>query len=270
MGIPSFFEILKNNAMKVVINPKYSNLKGFIDGILSHSYKADNTYRNFRNIVEDTTVDGLHLVVKKFKKPTEANRVVYSFLRPSKAKRAYNYSNRLLQMGFDVPEPVAYMEVNKGLFFHTGYFLCLYTDYRAIADFRDNPEIDEEEMSLFLDEFSAYAADFHSKGLVHNDFNIDNILYKKLDGHYRFQLIDLNRMSFGNRSLMKCAKDMSSLHFSQTVLDQILERYCKNRNIDRDGFAKKVQYNIGKAKGRSKLKDIILTPLGLRKHKRAW
>ena len=102
-------------------------------------------FGNFRNIVEDTTVDGLHLVVKKFKKPTEANRVVYSFLRPSKAKRAYNYSNRLLQMGFDVPEPVAYMEVNKGLFFHTGYFLCLYTDYRAIADFRDNPEIAEEE-----------------------------------------------------------------------------------------------------------------------------
>lgn len=256
--------------MRVVINPKYSNLKSFIDEILNHSYKAENTYRNFRNIVEDTTVDGIHLVVKKFKKPTEANRVVYSFLRPSKAKRAYLYSQRLLDMGFDVPEPVAYMEVNKGLFFHTGYFLCIYTDYRAVADFRDNPDIPQPEMIQFLDEFSAYAADFHSKGLVHNDFNIDNILYKKVDGHYRFQLIDLNRMSFGNRSLMKCAKDMSSLHYSQETLSEILKRYCEIRKIDLEDFAKKVQYNISKAKGRSKLKDIVLTPLGLRKHKRAW
>ena len=80
--------------MKVVVNPEYKHLEGFLVEALSHSYNADNVYRNFRNIVEDVNVDGLRVVVKIFKKPTEFNRVIYSFLRPTKAKRSRR--NRLL------------------------------------------------------------------------------------------------------------------------------------------------------------------------------
>ncbi|MBR5074514.1 MAG: hypothetical protein IKX26_04705 [Bacteroidales bacterium] len=253
--------------MKVVVNPEYKHLEGFLVEALSHSYKAENVYRNFRNIVEDVTVNGLHLVVKIFKKPTEFNRVVYSFLRPTKAKRSYEYSMRLLSLGVDVPVPVGYVEKNKGLFFHTGCYVCVFTPYRPITDFR-HKDISEPQTAAFIDAFAAYAASFHNKGLVHNDFNIDNILYSIEDGKFKFQLIDLNRVQFQNRSLMRSAKDMSNIHFDAPMMKAILERYCKARNLDPEDFTRKVAVNTNRSKGISKIKDIVLTPLGLRRKRR--
>ena len=253
--------------MKIVVNPKYGHLEGFLVEALSHSYNADNVYRNFRNIVEDVTVDGLRVVVKIFKKPTEFNRVVYSFLRPTKAKRSFDYSLKLLSFGVDVPEPIGYVEKKKGLFFHTGCYVCIYTDFQPITDFR-HKDINEPKTAAFIDAFADYAASFHSQGLVHNDFNIDNILYKIIDGKFRFQLIDLNRVQFHNRSLLRSAKDMSNIHFDQPMMKAILERYCKARGLDLDSFTKKVALNTNRSKGISKIKDIVLTPLGLRKKRR--
>ena len=258
--------------MKVVVNPKYEKLRPFMENVLSHSYSAGKTYRNFRNIVEDTTVDGVRVVVKIFKKPTEFNRVVYSFLRPTKAKRSYFYSLSLREAGFDVPEPIGYVEKKRGLFFHTGCYVCLYTDYSSIADFKDFDTSEPQSKDLFnifLTEFSLYVADFHSKGFVHNDFNIDNILYKVVDGHFRFQLIDLNRVQFHNRSLQKCAKDISYLHFGNDMKSRIIELYCKARDLDVESFTKKVDKSRGKSKTISRIKDIVLTPLGLRKKRPA-
>ena len=253
--------------MKVVVNPKYKHLEGFLVEALSHSYNADNVYRNFRNIVEDVTIDGLRVVVKIFKKPTEFNRVVYSFLRPTKAKRSFDYSLKLLSLGVDVPEPIGYVEKKKGLFFHTGCYVCIYTDFQPITDFR-HKDINEPKTAAFIDAFADYAASFHSQGLVHNDFNIDNILYKIIDGKFRFQLIDLNRVQFHNRSLLRSAKDMSNIHFDPPMMKAILERYCKARGLDLDSFTKKVALNTNRSKGISKIKDIVLTPLGLRKKRR--
>jgi serine/threonine protein kinase len=254
--------------MRVVVNPKYENLRPFVEGILSRSYKVDKIYRNFRNIVEDTTVGGVRVVVKIFKKPTEVNRVVYSFLRPTKAKRSYYYSLRLISSGIDVPEPIGYVEKRKGLFFHTGCYVCLYTDYRSIADFKDYDLSSEEakkRFDTFVTEFALYVADFHSKGFVHNDFNIDNILYKEVDGHFLFQLIDLNRVRFNNRSLQKCAKDISYIHFDAPLKDKIIELYCRARDLDTAKFSAMVASSRNKSKTVSKIKDIVLTPLGLRK-----
>lgn len=253
--------------MKVVVNPKYKHLEGFLVKALSHSYKAENVYRNFRNTVEDVTVDGLHMVVKIFKKPTEFNRVVYSFLRPTKAKRSYEYSLRLISLGVDVPEPVGYVEKKKGLFFHTGCYVCVYTDFKPVTDFLGK-DVNDPQTKAFIDAFADYAASFHSQGLIHNDFNIDNILYKVVDGKYRFQLIDLNRVQFHNRSLMRCAKDISNIHFAPEMMQAIIERYCACRLLKFKEFSDKVKLNTSKAKGITKIKDIVLIPLGLRKKRK--
>ena len=253
--------------MKVVVNPEFKHLEGFVTDAIQRSYKAENVYRNFRNTVEDVTVDGLRLVVKIFKKPTEFNRVVYSFLRPTKAKRSYEYSLRLLDLGIDVPLPVGYVEKRKGLFFHTGCYICVYTDYKPITDFKDKP-LDDPQTAAFIDAFSEYAASFHGRNLVHNDFNIDNILYKVVDGKFRFQLIDLNRVQFHNHSLMRCAKDISNIHFRPDMMQAIISRYCGFRGLDFKSFSEKVKKNSNRAKGVTKIKDFILIPLGLRKKRK--
>lgn len=253
--------------MKVVVNPEFKHLEGFVTDAIQRSYKAENVYRNFRNTVEDVTVDGLRLVVKIFKKPTEFNRVVYSFLRPTKAKRSYEYSLRLLDLGIDVPLPVGYVEKRKGLFFHTGCYICVYTDYKPITDFKDKP-LDDPQTAAFIDAFSEYAASFHGRNLVHNDFNIDNILYKVVDGKFRFQLIDLNRVQFLNHSLMRCAKDISNIHFRPDMMQAIISKYCGFRGLDFKSFSEKVKKNSNRAKGVTKIKDFILIPLGLRKKRK--
>ena len=253
--------------MKVVVNPEFKHLEGFVTDAIQRSYKAENVYRNFRNTVEDVTVDGLRLVVKIFKKPTEFNRVVYSFLRPTKAKRSYEYSLRLLDLGIDVPRPVGYVEKRKGLFFHTGCYICVYTDYKPITDFKDKP-LDDPQTAAFIDAFSEYAASFHGRNLVHNDFNIDNILYKVVDGKFRFQLIDLNRVQFHNHSLMRCAKDISNIHFRPDMMQAIISKYCGFRGLDFKSFSEKVKKNSNRAKGVTKIKDFILIPLGLRKKRK--
>lgn len=256
--------------MKVVVNSKYGHLTPFIEGVLNRSYTADKTYRNFRNIVEDTTECGTHMVVKIFKKPTEVNRVVYTFLRSTKAKRSYEYSVRLIREGIDVPEPIAYIEKSKGLFFHTGCYISLFTDYRPISEFKDLDTSEERQfkrLERFIEEFAVYAADFHSKGFVHNDFNIDNILYKESDGHFKFQLIDVNRMKFNNTNLGRCAKDLSNVHFSQNMMIGIVERYCRQRALDVEDFSRKVAHSLNKSKGVSKVKNKVLTALGIKKEK---
>ena len=232
--------------------------------VLDRTYSAQKIYRNFRNIVEDVTVENTHVVVKIFKKPTEFNRVVYTFLRPSKAKRAYNFSHRLLDAGIDVPEPIAYVEKKKGLFFHTGVFISLYTDYESVAYF-NGLDINSEEVKLFIMAFSKFCADFHSKGFIHKDFNIDNILFKNSGGNYSFRLIDLNRMEFNNRAISKCVKDLASLNLKTDILDAIYKEYCQIRGLNYTAFYKQIQRCKNRSSAVVKLKDRILTPLGLRK-----
>lgn len=253
--------------MKVVVNPDFKQFEGFLTEVLNRSYNAENVYRNFRNTVEDVTVDGLRVVVKIFKKPTEFNRVVYSFIRPTKAKRSYEYSLRLLSLGVDVPQPIGYVEKKKGLFFHTGCYVCVYTDYRPVTDFKDKP-LDNPQIAAFVDALAEYAASFHSMGLLHNDFNIDNILYKIVDGKFKFQLIDLNRVKFHNHSTLLCAKDISNIHFRDDMMKALIAKYCSIRGLNLKSFSEKVRLNANRYKGITKIKDILLIPLGLRKKRR--
>lgn len=267
--------------MKVVINPKYYYLEGFINTVLERNYRADAVYRAFRNVVEDVTVDGVRLVVKIFKKPTEFNRMVYSFLRKTKARRSYEKSFQLLKAGIMVPEPVAYIEQRKGLFFHTGCYISVYIPHRAIDDLVDYKPADEEkakEFDILLKELAEFAVDMHSKGIIHNDFNKDNILYLPTEGkkdeenasprkHFEFALIDLNRVKFNCHSLDKAAKDLSNIHLGEDINKRIVENYCHLRNLEDVNFCCRVRKHSDKYDRQSHLKDVLLGPLGLRKHR---
>lgn len=254
--------------MKVVINPKYAHLEPFIKNVLNREYAVNATYRNFRNIVEDVTEGGVRMVVKIFKKPTEFNRLVYTWFRQTKARRSYEKSFELLKKGFKVPEPIAYIEKKKGLFFHTGCYISLYTDYRAIDDFANYcPKTleDFDELKLFISNLASFAAFLHQLKIIHNDFNKDNILYKKIDNKYSFSLIDLNRVQFDNMSIKKAAKDISNIHLGHVLNAILLEEYCKMRAFDPDKFGQRVLRYKWKYTHKTLIKDILLVPLGLRK-----
>ena len=78
--------------MKIRIHPQYEYLREEILNIIAGNYVADKVYCNKRNIVEKVTIKDCETVVKKYKTPNIVNQVAYSYLRKSKAQRAYEYA----------------------------------------------------------------------------------------------------------------------------------------------------------------------------------
>ena len=63
---------------------------------------------NRRNQLREIEYGGHTFVVKSYQIPHLINRLVYGFLRPSKARRSYEYAEMLVHQGFGSPQPVAY------------------------------------------------------------------------------------------------------------------------------------------------------------------
>ena len=255
---------------KVVVNPKYEKFSDFVRNVWRENYAPDRIYRNYRNIVEKVTVDGVQLVVKKFKKPTEFNRVVYTFLRPSKAKRSYEYSLRLLNLGFETPDPVGYVEMRKHGIFHTGYYVCLYSDYRSIGELLNLDFYDEnpEKIGLlkqFIKAFAAYCVDLHRHHITHNDYNKENILYKIIDGKFHFALIDVNRSNFKSHSRIQFTSDLANLGCSPIVVAAIVVEYCKIRNWDYVAVGMGALYNAERLRNKRTLRSRICKLLGIKR-----
>lgn len=254
--------------MRVVVNPKYADLTDFIKTVLDSNYSHGTVYRNARNRVEETVANGRRVVVKIFGKPSLFNRLVYSVLRPTKARRSYEYSIELLKMGFEVPEPVGYVESYKGGLLDLSCFVCVYSDYKPVADFINYDERSDDELVKchgFASEFSKFAAELHGKGVIHGDFNRENILYKIVDGKWHFSMIDLNRASFGNKNEKKFAQEMGHLGFDIALLSTVVKLYSALRGLEpRQTLAYAVGQSVRYSR-RKRIKRAILCAIGLKK-----
>jgi len=178
---------------KIVINPQYPNLSAFVESIPTiFSLEGESIYKE-RNELKCYNFEGYNIIVKRFKKPFFINRFVYTFFRPSKAKRAYEYALKLIELGLDSPSPIAYIEQYKTKLLYYGYFISIFEkDYTNIRDLMDGIEKDD----VLLKELSFYIAELHKKGVLHLDLSPGNIMYKKAENKVLFTLVDINRMQF--------------------------------------------------------------------------
>ena len=143
-----------------------------------------------RNVVKRMELpDGTRVVVKRYKRPVFLQRLVYSFLRPSKGLRACNNALELRRRGVDTPSPIACVEQRMCGVYQRGWFVYRYHEGTPFA------QLDMRDRAL-LDGFAAYAARLHSAGVIDRDFNVGNILCNRIDGRWSFTLIDINRMKF--------------------------------------------------------------------------
>ncbi len=215
--------------MKIVINPKYSSLSSFIENIPTIFLNEGVTIYKARNELKCFTTD-YNIVVKKYKKPHLFNRIAYSFFRPSKAKRAYEYALKLLALEVESPAPIAYIEQSSFGLFTIGYFISIYEkDYSDIRELMKGTKKDD----VLLKELSLFIANIHNKGILHLDMSPGNILYKKSDSVYHFSLIDINRMKFlPSISVEKRYKSFKRLSDNQLVLTAIAKLYAKASNLN--------------------------------------
>ncbi len=184
--------------MKISISPQYEHLRGDILKVVAGDYIASKVYCHKRNVVEKVCMQGKDYVVKTYKRPNFFNRLAYTYLRKSKAKRAFLNAHHLLELGIETPTPVAYIEVYKKGIFSKGYFISEYVPYHTMRETFDGNTPESDDLSLKT-EFMKFALSLHEKKVLPLDFNSGNIFYyfDTEKGRYRFALTDINRMQFG-------------------------------------------------------------------------
>lgn len=190
------------------INPQFSTLQPFINQLADNGVPDDATliYKG-RNCVYTVPRGGYVLNIKAFKVPRFPNSYVYGNIRKSKAQRSMLNAQRLLDMGFDTPAPVAYIEVRRGLRMCQTYYVSLQIEAENVRDWLTKPD-----HNMMLPALAAEMVRLHRAGVFHKDFSPGNVLYTVNNGDYHFYLIDLNRMQFGVQSQRKLLRNFRAIY----------------------------------------------------------
>ena len=207
--------------MKIVVHPRYRHLSGLAENIAKGRISAIHTFCNQRNVVQKIIENGETLVVKRYKRPTLFNMLAYTLFRKSKARRAYEFALKLQAMGIETPDPVAYIEIKKNGWFHTGYFISKYIDYLPLSIIDTYPE---EKRREILEAFARFTVSLHMLGVMHGDYSTSNILFVKRTDGYHFALIDINRMRFKRMTRRNCIHNFRRLGLN---LNSQLDAICQ-------------------------------------------
>lgn len=215
--------------MKVHIHPDYLKHKSFIRNIPSGNYEVEEVYCNKRNTVERVRIGDSFFVVKRYKRPTLANCVIYTWFRKSKARRSFEYAERLLKEGVATAEPIAYIEIKKHGFFHTGYFISEFIPHPTLNKIED---LSQEDLDLAKGDFIQFTANLHKRNIIPLDYNKGNIFFYKEGEHFNFALVDINRILFKKTTLKIQVKAFEQLGLClNTDIDALLA-YAKIQNYD--------------------------------------
>lgn len=221
--------------MRIRINPHFDSLRGFVERLPREFAREGSVLHDARNSIRAFEIGGDRYAVKKYKRPHPLNRFVYTFLRKSKAQRAYEHAQRLLGLGIGTPEPVGWLETRRHGLLQDAYFICRYTDYAALCE--ATLRFPAPDTLPLLTAFARFAAALHEKGVLHGDFNHSNILYRcdPVTGAYRFQLIDANRMKFRSRVGERASiVNLRRLSCPSGAYLYILNAYSEARNWNTD------------------------------------
>lgn len=217
---------------RIKINPAYDSLKDYIVALPSLFEEEGATIYSGRNTIKRLLApNGEILVVKRFGRLSLFRRLIYSTIARSKARRAFENGNSFLSLGFDTPQPVAYIEIYSRGLLKDAYFVSLKSDYSPMFEALVESERFDNELA---DDVAMLMAQLHAAGAIHGDPNLNNILYHRDDdGRVKMTLIDTNRSRFGNRlSTRRCLRNLMRVSHRRDLMRQIVGRYATLRGLD--------------------------------------
>ncbi|MDE6821799.1 MAG: tyrosine protein kinase [Bacteroides acidifaciens] len=216
--------------MKIVVNPTYDHLRGFIESIPNSFETEGRIIYSGRNLIKVMEVDGIEINVKRYGIPAFVNRVVYSFFRVPKGRRAFEYPQMLLQKGFETPVPIAYIEQRKCGLIDYSYFVSMQSPYQR--NFYEFGNADIKHCKDVVIAFARYTAELHQAGIMHRDYSPGNILFDKINGKYHFMLVDINRMSFGRINVEMGCANFARLWGQKAFFRLLAKEYAQARHAD--------------------------------------
>lgn len=243
--------------LQFLINPKYSSLTTFIHSLPSRFEDEGELIYDGRNKVKIFTLDGEKIVVKRFKKPLFHQRIDYTFIRPSKAKRAYSYGMRLMELNVSTPEPIACIEEHAAGLFLRGYFVSTFCGDPDARIIREEPESHDD----LVNALAHFIVDMHEKGFVHGDTNLSNFLYRKDSTPlgYHITTIDINRSHFhANPTRKECLDSLMRMTHVRPALTKIVARYAELRGWDKEECVNAVLEKLTKFEKRKEMKRKIM------------
>jgi tRNA A-37 threonylcarbamoyl transferase component Bud32 len=231
--------------MNIVINPDFQSLADFIKRLPQSFDKEGQSIYKSRNELKIFDVNGVILNVKSYRKPIFVNRVIYTFFRKSKARRAFENAQRVLSLGFDTPNPVAYIEDRDAGLLNRSYFVSLQCPYtRMFREFADKSDVAGREDIIRA--LGLYAAKIHEAGIFHLDLSVGNILFEKDETGIHFSLVDLNRMKFCTIDQELGCENFGRLRGNSDFFKILAESYAKARGFDAEICLEKMLYYLKK------------------------
>lgn len=248
--------------IKVRVNPKYDYISAEIHNLPAHNYKVERVFCSNRNTVELVRFGYEQFVVKRFKRPTLANCVVYTWLRKPKTCRAYDNALWLSGIGVETAEPVACVESYKHGFFHTGWFVSQYLPYKSVREVYDSLTSQNLRRRFAVDFFS-FVENLFRKHITNRDFNTGNFLAYATPHGFQFAMIDMNRLKRSRLSLADETKALNQLGLTPTENFVVLSSFARksDRSFDDIVLSFMVDRKVGSTKQRlkRKLKKMLKT-----------
>lgn len=216
--------------MRIEINPPYEYLRGFLEQVPARFETMGTVIHCGRNLIKTVTEQGVHLNIKRYAVPSWVNRVAYTFFRLPKGKRAFDYPQRLLGLGFETPEPVAYIEERREGLIAYSYFVSIQSPYPYTFCCFGNANV--AACGDVVKAFAQFTARLHDAGILHLDYSPGNILFDRLPDGYHFSLVDINRMYFGQVGMRRGCANFARLWGQTPFFVLLAEEYAKARNMD--------------------------------------
>lgn len=209
----------------IVVNPAYKALEGLVREVAANGLPAGATLiHKGRNRVAWVEYGGIRVNIKAFKVPVFVNRLVYTHLRYSKARRSYDNAQRLLGMGFLTPAPVAYVEETVGGLLTHSYYLSLQIRGGSMRRLPENPLYEP-----LLDAVASELVRMHRLGVWMKDFTPGNVLWVKREGAEGFDLyyVDLNRIDFGVNDMRLLSRCFSAFVYDDVDVVKFARAYAR-------------------------------------------
>lgn len=219
--------------MKVCINKDYERFSKFIEETPERFESEGTSIYKARNEIKCFEFEGITLNVKSYKVPIFINRIIYSWIRKSKARRAYEYAIKLAKKGFVTPTPIAYLELKKWGLLHKSFFISIHTPLDGNMRIFNDGDANNDGKEELIKEFALFTAKLHEADVLHCDYSPGNILWEKnVNGKYTFSLIDINRMEFKPVSVEMGSKNFARMRGNDEFFTKFATYYAQARNSD--------------------------------------
>jgi serine/threonine protein kinase len=233
-----------------------TDYKPFAEEIERYFSQSSIVLQDDRNTIKEVEFNNIVFVVKSYKVPSAINSFIYTYLRKSKAWRAYEYGLKIAKF---TPKVIARIEYFQPLL-GKSYLICekFDADFNMQAPlFKQHPDKD-----TILKQFAEFVFNLHKDNIIHHDLSPGNVLIKSSKQGYQFQIIDINRMVFKVLNGKDRAKNFSKLWADNEDLLTILTTYAKVANLDKKFINLGLFYNQ-RNKDRKNRKLKIKKALGL-------